>query len=152
MKRRKPLRILLIAVPLALLIALASYFAYWNWPTHLYSIDPDEIYSVELQNGPYYREITDRGIIKHLANHLNSLTFRRRLDISKQVNYPLRSMGGSSLSFRTKNGKLISVVFRQPQIIPSGDFWWEAYPPGVDYAYLSELMPGYSSQTEEVEP
>ena len=47
MKRCKPLRILLIAVPLALLIALLSYFAYWNWPTHLFSIAPEEIDSVE---------------------------------------------------------------------------------------------------------
>ena len=138
MKRRKLLRILLIAVPLALLIALAAYLAYWNWPTHLYSIDPEEIYSVEFyregNRGNEYIVVRDPEVIHYLADHLNSLTFRRRVGYSS---FPL-TMGGGELNLRTKDGTMISIS--PSQFIEMDHFRWEAYPPGVNTDYIHELM------------
>ncbi len=134
MKRRKPLRILLIAVPLALLIALLSYFAYWNWPTHLFSIAPEEIDSVEFSRNGEEIVVRDPEVIHYLANHLSGLTFRRRLRVDS---FPL-VVGGGELSLRTKSGQCIS--FFPSQFIDREHIRWEAYPPGLNTDYIHELM------------
>lgn len=138
MKLHKLFRILLLIALLAALFAGGAYLAFWNWPVHLFSIDPNEIYSVEFYRGGYrgneYIVVRDPDVIHYLADHLSSLTFRRRVGFHSA---PL-VMGGEGLSLRTKQGNMISVY--PSQLISKDRFLWEAYPPGINMDYINELM------------
>lgn len=134
MKWRKLLYTLLIILPLVLLVALVSYLAFWNWPTHIYSIDPEEVYSIEFLRGTDRIVVRDPEVIDYLANHFSSLTYRRRIVVRS---FP-PIMGGGNFWFRTKSGK--TIVCYPSQFVSDDHVQWEAYPPGVDTDYIHKMM------------
>ena len=138
MKFRKVLLALSVLLFLAAAAAGTARLLWWNWPTHLPYLDPDEVYWVELYSGIRSNIITDRETIEYLTGTFNNTTFRRRLHDPDRF---ILIFGGSGISFRFRDGESLSIGFilKSGQTVGYGGYWWEAYPPGLDVGTISSL-------------
>lgn len=149
MKLRKLFGILIVLLLSVLLLIANAYLAFWNRPTQLFHLNPDEITMVHpFSPGVIGLNITDRELIEYLTDTLNSTTYHLKIyDPGHRFDgYDLLG----TLTFHFADGRKLTVCpslytqslvfYSETTPLPGAYSYWEAYPPGFDYEMIRSIV------------